>query len=114
MYSAGKVILIIALSGLATFACRAFPFVVFGRKKEVPPLVKTLGENLPFAVIASLVVYCLKGMLYSLTNIAEMNVMENIYTLIAVAIVVVTHLWKKNTILSIAVGTVAYMILLHI
>ncbi len=114
MFSSGEVILIIALSSLATFACRAFPFVVFGRKKEVPPLVKKLGDALPYAVIAGLVVYCLKGLLYGLTDFATINVRESLYTVIAVAAVVVTHLLKRNTILSIAVGTFLYMILLHL
>ncbi|MDO4492520.1 MAG: AzlD domain-containing protein [Clostridia bacterium] len=98
---------VFAGAALITFGLRALPFVLFGRSKEVPAVVRRLGDLLPFAVIAALVVYCLKDLT---TNGLAMN----LKTLLAVAVVSGMHLWKKNTILSVAVGTVCYMLLLRI
>ena len=60
----GRSILIIAICTLITFLERYLPFAVFGRR-EVPPLVKYLGKLLPMAVIAALVIYCLRGITFS-------------------------------------------------
>ena len=68
--------------------------------------MKYLGKVLPFAIIAMLMVYCLKG-----TSLLEWP--YGLPELIAVAAVVVLHLWKKNTLLSIGVGTVLYMLLVQ-
>ena len=100
-------LLIFVLSALITFSLRAVPFVLFGRGKEVPDLIRKLGDLLPYAVIAALVVYCLK-------DVTTMEMMENLKLFAAVAVVVTVHFWKKNTILSIAVGTGFYMLLLHL
>lgn len=101
------VVIIILLSAAVTFGLRALPFALFGRGKTVPPIIKKLGDLLPYAVIAALVVYCLK-------DVTTFGAVDNAKILGASAAVVVTHLWKRNTILSITVGTVLYMILLHI
>lgn len=100
-------ILVFACSALITFGLRAVPFALFGRTKEVPALIRRLGDLLPYAVIAALVVYCLK-------DVTTMGLAENVKMLAAAASCVAVHLWKKNTILSIAVSTVLYMVLLHI
>ncbi|MGN0428009.1 MAG: branched-chain amino acid transporter permease [Agathobacter sp.] len=107
MMSANTVILIIVLTALITFGLRLAPFLLFGGKKEISPKIKYLGEKLPYTVMATLVVYCLKG-------IGPSDAVGSLITLGAVAVVVAVHLWKKNTILSIAVGTIFYMILVHI
>jgi len=100
-------IIIFICSVIITFAMRALPFVLFGRGNEVPKLVKRLGELLPYAVIAALVVYCLK-------DVMTFSLLENAKLLGSVLVVVIVHIWKKNTILSIAAGTFLYMLLLHI
>lgn len=46
---------------LCTQVTRWLPFLLFGRKKEVPRLIRYLGSVLPTAIMAVLVVYCLKG-----------------------------------------------------
>ena len=86
-------IAVVAICAVVTIALRALPFVCFGGKKGVPRLVSALGETLPPAIMAALVVYC---------------------QLIAAAAVVALHLWKKNTLLSIGVGTALYMLLIRI
>ena len=92
----------ILVCALCTQITRWLPFLLFGGKKEVPRLVRYLGTILPAAIMAVLVGYCLKGITpYGLPE------------LISVAAVVVLHLWKGNTLASIALGTVCYMVLVQ-
>lgn len=101
-----RALLVIALVALVTFGTRLLPFILFPEGKETPRYVRYLGKVLPFAIIAMLVVYCLKG-----TNVLAWP--YGLPEVIAVAAVVALHLWKKNTLLSIGVGTVLYMILVQ-
>lgn len=89
-----------------TLLTRAFPFIVLGGKREVPPSVKYLGNVLPPAIMMILVVYCLK-------NVNLMVRSRGIPELLAIGVVVALHVWRRNTLLSIGVGTVLYMILVQ-
>ncbi len=100
-----KAMLLILVVSLVTIALRFLPFLIF-RGKETPKKITYLGKVLPYAIMAMLVVYCLKGV--SLVS-APYGAPE----MLAVLCVVVLHLWKRNTLLSIAGGTVCYMILLQ-
>ena len=96
-------ILIIAL---VTMALRFAPFLIFRGNKPVPKFVNYLGRVLPYAIMAMLVVYCLKG-------ISFLKAPYGIPELISVALVVVLHRWKRNTLLSIISGTICYMLLIQ-
>ena len=102
----GYTIAVIAICVACTFLERALPFLLFGGR-EVPKIVKYLGRILPMAVMATLVVYCLR----STTFDAAGNFLPQ---LIAVAGVAALHLWRKNTFLSIVGGTVVYMLLVQV
>lgn len=97
-------ILVIAL---VTAALRAIPFLVFGGRKKAPQYIRTLSERLPYAVMVMLVVYCYK-------NISFRSVNTFVPELICGVIVVLLHLWKHNTILSIVAGTICYMLLVQL
>ena len=98
-------IIIIAICALCTLLERAFPFLIF-RGKEIPEIVRYLGRVLPMAIMATLVMYCLKGITFSsLSGFAPM--------LIASAITALLHIWKGNTMVSIFGGTVCYMVLVQ-
>lgn len=99
-------LLIILLCGLTIFATRAIPFLIFRGKKEIPQTIRYLGRVLPPAVIGMLVVYCLKG-------VSVLAYPYGLPELIAVAAVVALHVWKRNNLLSIGVGTVLYMFLIQ-
>lgn len=102
--SALAMVLVIAL---VTAGLRFLPFVIFGRGRKIPGFVSYLGRVLPYAIMAMLVVYCLKGV--SLVK-APFGLPE----LISVALVVILHMWKRNTLLSIVCGTVCYMVLVQV
>ena len=105
--SAGMSFLIILVVALTTFSTRVIPFLVFPKGKEIPTIIHYLGKVLTPAVIGMLVVYCLKG-----TKILAAP--HGIPELIAVATVVALHIWKRNNLLSIGVGTVLYMVLIQV
>lgn len=120
-----QAILSILVMALVTFLTRALPFLLFDRGESPPKLVLYLGRVLPPAVIAMLIVYCLRTP--ALTVAPELTAdMSNIWAavvsffvgwapqLISGAVVVLLHLWKKNDLLSIFGGTILYMILVQV
>lgn len=100
-------IITIAMAVLATTLTRFLPFIIFPAGKEAPKFIKYLGKVLPAAVFGFLVVYCLK-------NVDILSGSHGIPELIAVAVVTVLHLWKRQMLLSILGGTVAYMLLIQL
>ena len=98
---------IIAVAAIVTLIIRAVPFVAFGGKREVPETVIYLGKVLPPAIMVILVIYCVKGI-----NLFTSS--HGIPELLSIAVVALIHIWKKNTLLSIAVGTILYMILVQV
>lgn len=98
-------IIIIAICAICTLFERAFPFLIF-RGKEVPEAFRYLGRVLPMAIMATLVIYCLKGISFaSVSGFAPL--------LLASAATALLHLWKGNTMVSIFGGTLCYMLLVQ-
>lgn len=100
-------IILVLVLALATFLTRYLPFIVFNGKGQIPKFIEVLGNILPCLIMAFLVFYSFKDL--DFTSFA--SVMPAI---VASASVVGVQLWKKNTIVSILVGTVVYMILIRI
>lgn len=96
----------IAVMAVVTFLTRAIPFLLFGRGGTPPKVVLYLGKYLPPAVIAMLIVYCLKDVSFAAAG-------GWLPVLIAGLAVVALHLWKKNDMLSIMGGTILYMVLVQ-
>lgn len=99
-------IIIIAVCAACTFLERAFPFIVF-RKGEVPGVIKYLGKVLPMAIMATLVIYCVRGIGFAAAA-------DWLPTVIACAVTVILHLWRHNAFLSILGSTAVYMILVQL
>lgn len=96
----------VAIISLVTILLRSFAFLAFPEGKEIPKVVKRLGDTLPYGIMAFLVIYCLK----------DASVLSYPYALpelISVALVVLLQLWKRNSLLSVLLGTVCYMILVQ-
>ncbi len=96
----------IIVMALVTALLRFAPFLLMGNRKT-PAYVEYLGRVLPYAVMAMLVVYCLRGTDFTAFPFGICEV-------IAVAVVVIAHVWKRNTLMSIIAGTVCYMVLIRI
>ncbi|WJH36047.1 branched-chain amino acid transporter permease [Paenibacillus sp. CC-CFT747] len=96
----------IAMVVLGTMLTRFLSFLVFPPGKPTPPYVQYLGNVLPSAVIGLLVVYCFK-------DVRFLSGSHGVPELIGVAVVALLHIWKKKMLLSIAGGTIVYMILVQ-
>lgn len=91
--------------GLAVMTTRFLPFAPFQGRKT-PKYVQYLGTVLPAAVFGLLVVYCLK-------NVDITTGSHGIPKLIGIIVTIVLHVWKRQMMLSIAGGTITYMILVQ-
>jgi len=96
----------IAVMSAITFLTRALPFILFDRGDHPPKIVLYLGRVLPPAIIAMLIVYCLKGVTFAAPA-------GWIPPLLAGGVAVVLHLWKGNDLLSIFGATILYMVLVQ-
>lgn len=99
-------LVIILVVAAGTMLTRFLPFILFPAGKETPEYMKYLGRVLSGAVFGLLIVYCLK-------NVSLLGGMHGIPEVIAIAVVIGLHLWKRQMLLSIAGGTVCYMALVQ-
>lgn len=97
---------IIVVTALVTAATRFIPFLLFGKGRKTPDFIIYLGKVLPCAIMGMLVIYCLK-------DVSFLHAPYGIPELLGCAVVALLHLWKRQTLLSIAVGTVFYMMLIQ-
>ncbi len=96
----------IALMAIITAAIRFMPFALFPEGRKRPEFITYLGTVLPYAIIGMLVIYCFKD-----TNFLQYP--HGIPAVIAGVSVVLLHIWKSNTLLSVFGGTAIYMILIN-
>ena len=99
-------LLLILVMAVVTFATRLLPFLLFDRGEAPPKAVLYLGRVLPPAIMAMLIVYCMKGVTFSTPA-------GWVPTLLAGAAAVLLHLWKGNDLISIFGATGLYMILVQ-
>lgn len=102
-----QMLITVLVCALATMLMRFLPFIIFRDGRKTPPYVRYLGAALPGAVFSMLVVYCLK-------DVDVLHGSHGLPELIAIAIVALLHIWKGKILLSIAGGTIAYMLLVQL
>ncbi len=100
-------IITILMVVLGTMVTRFLPFLAFPSGKPTPKYVRYLGKVLPAAVFGLLVVYCLK-------DVSLFAGSHGIPELISISVVILLHLWKRQMLLSIAGGTICYMLLVQL
>lgn len=100
-------ILTIALMALAVVLTRFLPFLVFPSEKHTPQFVRFLGKYLASAVFGMLVVYCLKDVSFTRGN-------HGASEFAGIALTAGLHLWRRNMLLSIAGGTLGYMLIVNL
>ncbi len=107
MIDVPRSLVLIAVMAVVTAFTRFLPFMAFPEGRKKPKVITYLGKVLPYAVIGMLVVYCFKGA----------SVLEYPYCLpelLAAALVVALHVWRRNTLLSVFGGVIFYMILVQL
>lgn len=100
-------IITVAMCVLGTMTTRFLPFLIFKADKPTPKYIQYLGKVLPAAIFGMLVVYCLK-------DISLFSGSHGLPEAIAILAVTGLHLWRRNMLLSIAGGTVLYMLLVQL
>ena len=98
--------MVIAVMAIVTIALRFLPFIVFDHGEQLPEWITYLGKVLPPAIMSMLLVYCLRNI-----NLVEGN--HGFPEVICVGIAMLIHNWKRNTLLSIGVSTLLYMIIMQ-
>lgn len=102
-----QIILTILTVAAATALTRFLPFLIFPAGKPTPKYIQYLGKVLPSAVFGLLIVYCLK-------NVSLVSGSHGLPEAIAIAVTAGLHLWKRQMLLSIAGGTICYMLLVQL
>ncbi|MCL1844288.1 MAG: branched-chain amino acid transporter permease [Defluviitaleaceae bacterium] len=106
MLPAPHALAIIAILAVGTAVTRFLPFIFFPNAEAAPRFVNYLGKVLPAAAISLLVVYSFRDVEFTAGPYGLPEV-------ISIAAVAGLHVWRKNTLLSIAAGTVIYMVLVQ-
>lgn len=99
-------IITVAMVVLGTMITRFLPFIIFPAGKPTPKYIQYLGNVLPGAVFGMLVIYSLK-------NVSIFAGSHGIPELISIIFVIILHLYKRQMLLSIAGGTILYMLLVQ-
>lgn len=102
-----QMLITVLLVALGTLLTRFLAFWLFPAGKKTPAYIHYLGKVLPAAVFGLLVVYCLK-------HVQIFTGSHGLPELISIALVVLLHLHRKQMLLSIAGGTVCYMLLVQL
>lgn len=100
-------LLIVAIISLVTILIRFLPFIIFPDGKETPKLIAYISKVLPYAIIGMLVIYCLK-------SVSILAFPHGLPELISIILVIGIHVWKRNSLLSISIGTICYMLLVQV
>ena len=99
-------ILSISVMAVVTALLRFLPFIIFRGDKKTPEFISYLGKVLPYSIMGMLVVFCLKSVDFK-------GGVHGFPEIISILLIVLTHWWKKNTILSILVGTICYVVIVN-
>lgn len=111
-------VIMVAAAVVATMLTRFIPFLLFRPGRPTPKYIIYLGKVLPASVFALLVVYCLRNLAFDslllCTSLHEVMQHDTIAQLLAVAVTIIIHAWRRNLMWSIAAGTVCYMLLIRL
>ncbi|WP_306480492.1 branched-chain amino acid transporter permease [Mediterraneibacter sp.] len=92
---------------IGTMLTRFLPFILFPSEKPTPKYIQYLGKVLPAAVFGLLIIYCLK-------NVNLFTGSHGLPELLGIIFVIALHCWKRQMLLSIAGGTICYMLLVQL
>ena len=99
--------LLVGVGARCTAGGRFARFVLFAGTPKGPAALAYLGNVLPGAIMGMLVVYCFR-------SVPLVPPTFGLPEWICGAAVLGLHLWRRNTLLSVAGGTVLYMFLVQV
>ena len=100
-------LIVILVMGIVTLGTRLLPVLIFGRGEKVPEYIVYLGKVVPYTAMGLLIVYCLR-------DVSFLSAPHALPEILSLAVVSLSYLWKRNTILSVVLGTVLYMLLIQL
>ena len=100
-------IITIGLCILGTMTTRFLPFIIFSENRKTTEIIQYIGKYLPSAVFGMLIIYCLKG-------VSVFTGSHGIPEAIAIGVTIALHKWKHETLVSIAGGTLCYVLLVQL
>ncbi|WP_158773733.1 branched-chain amino acid transporter permease [Cobetia sp. L2A1] len=115
-------LILIIVAALATFATRVMPFLFLSRH-SAHPLILHMGRYLPAIVMTVLIIVSLSAMTLPTFNASAslptawqdwLTSAEGAGMLLSAVCVAGLQLWRRNALLSIAVGTGMYMVWIQI
>ncbi len=101
-----QLLITVGMMMLGTLITRFLPFICFPDNRRAPAAITYIGKVLPCAAMGLLVVYCLRG-------VDVLAAPHGLPELLALLVLAAIHLWRRNTLLSIAAGTLTYMLLVQ-
>ena len=101
-----NVAMVIAVMATVTILLRFLPFILFDHGEQLPKWISYLGRVLPPAIMSMLLVYCVRNI-----NLLKGN--HGFPELICIAVAMLMHYWKRNTLASIGVSTLLYMVIIQ-
>ncbi len=99
-------IIIVACVTAATILTRFLPFLAFPSGHGTPNYIRYLGRMLPAAVFGLLVIYCVR-------NVDICSGSHGLPELIGIIATIALHCLKRQMLISIAGGTIVYMLLIR-
>ena len=105
--STTETLIIMLAIALATIITRFLPFWFFPDNNPVPPFIARLGRSIAPAMMGLLLVFCLK-------SVDIKNASQSLATGLALVVIALLHTWKRNALLSIACGTLVYVIFIRL
>lgn len=100
-------LLIISVVAVVTIILRFLPFIIFNEDRKTPKIISKLSNILPYAIMGMLVIYCFKDISFNAVS-------GFLPMIISGFVVVISYVWKRNTLISIVIGTVCYMLLVQL
>lgn len=102
-----QAIITVAVVVLATVLTRFLPYLIFPEGKPIPKPIQYLGQVLGPAVFSLLVIYCLRHVEWFTSSSHGMP------EIIGVVVTALVYKLKRQMILSMALGTAVYMVLVQ-
>src|SRR5262245_56909950 len=103
---AGHIALLVAVIAAITWALRALPFAMLAPMRH-SAIVRYLSLHMPLGVMVMLA-------LYTVRPAPDAGLRQRLWQLIAVAMTVGVHLWRRHALVSILVGTAVYVLLMSL
>ncbi len=100
-----EIYIAIAIMTIVNYFTRVLPFLFF-KNKDLPPYLVFIEQKFPAIIMTILVVYSIK-------NVDFVNELYGIREILAIFCTALLHIYLKNYLISIFLGTIFYMFLVQ-